>query len=221
MVRQSDFKEFFDAHGKKLIFALVIIVLAVVLVVQYVENRKALAQETAQKLGGALALVYSGNDSLALEELNRQMPSLSGLALAKASLLAGNIKFRAKDFDGASALFSQAASHAGSADLILGGALHGSASVLIEKGKYAEAVLALESFVKKFGQRTGNLKDRYGKNEPTDLLPTVPDALWKLTLCYRELGNAAKAKETAEKLLKIYGDKPEYAMKAQKFLASL
>ena len=49
----------------------------------------------------------------------------------------------------------------------------------------------------------------------------VADAMWKLTLVYQQQGLEAKAKNTAERLLEVYGDNQNYADKATKFLASL
>lgn len=221
--QQSEMKEFFKDHGTKILVVLVLIVAAVTGVTQYKEHAKATAQAEAAMLGQGMTFVYAGEDAAALQEFESQVNSnaLKGLALAKASLLAGNIKFRNKDFDGADKLFKVASANAGSADLILSAALHGEASVSIEKKDYAAAAKQLESFVSKFGKRTGDLEARYQKEEGADLAPTVADAYWKLALVYNALNQNDKAKATAEKLLKIYGDKPEVVAKANKFLASL
>jgi len=74
--------------------------------------------------------------------------------------------------------------------------------------------------VNKYGKRTGNLAKRYTKTEPVDKIPTVPDALWKLTLCYLETGDQENAKQTAEKLMTIYGDSQK-AADASKLLATM
>ena len=49
----------------------------------------------------------------------------------------------------------------------------------------------------------------------------VADAMWKLTLVYQQLGANDKAKNTAERILEVYGDNQQYADKAKKFIASL
>ncbi len=221
MAEHSELKDFLQEHGKKLLIVLIAIIAVIVGITQYAESQKTAAQNATAALGQAMTFVYSGEDAAALRELDAQMGSLSGLALAKASLLAGNIKFRAGDYDGANALFEKAIANAGSADLILSGALHGQASVSIEKKEYEKAASQLQAFIQKFGKRTGNLEDRYAKDEPADAVPTVPDALWKLALCYNELGKKDLAKSTAEKLLKIYGDRQDVVSKVQNFLASL
>ena len=144
--------------------------------------------------------------------------SLEGLALAKACLYAGNIKYEKGDLDGAAALFQKSLDNAGSVVLVRSAALHGLASVKMEKGDYTAAAGLLEKFVSEFGKRTGDLQDRYEKDEPVDETPMVADAMWKLTLVYDKLGQADKAKATAERLLKVYGDNMQFADKASKFL---
>ena len=49
----------------------------------------------------------------------------------------------------------------------------------------------------------------------------VADAMWKLVLVYQQQGAADKAKNTAERIVEVYGDSQLYADKAKKFLASL
>lgn len=221
MAENSELKVFLQEHGTKILATVVVVIAIVVGVTRYADSRKVANAEGAALLGKGMTLVYAEKYDEALAEFEAQMPSLSGLHLAKAALLSGNIKYRAGDFDGAGKLFETAAGNAGSATLILAGALHGSASVSIEKKDYAKAASQLEAFIDKFGRRDGDLEARYSKEEPADLVPTVSDALWKLTLCYQELGKVAEAKATAERLKKVYGDKPEVASKVDKFLASI
>ena len=146
---------------------------------------------------------------------------MTGLSYAKAALLAGNIKYKKGDFDGAAVLFQKSLDNAADVDLITAAAMHGRASVAIEKQDYASAVGLLEKFIAKYGERTGNLSDRYRKAEPVDAVPSVPDALWKLALVYQQMGANDKAKATAEKLLKVYGDSQMYVDRAKKLIASL
>lgn len=223
MAGQNDLQDFLKENGSKLIAALAVIVLIVVGVTKYNEMTKAKVAAEAAALGKAMILVYAGENSKALVELETliQSNSLSGLSLAKASLLAANIKFQNGDFDGASVLFDKAVADAGSATLIMAAAMHGQAAVSIEKKDYTKAISQLEAFIAKFGKRDGDLKARYSQEEGIDLVSTVSDAMWKLTLCYNEVGNKDKAKVVAEKLLKVYGDKPEVAAKVQKYLASI
>ena len=139
--------------------------------------------------------------------------------MAKAALYAGNIKYQSGDFDAAAVFFQKGLDNAGSVALVRSAAMHGLASVKIEKGDYSAAAGLLEKYVSEFAKRTGDKEDRFQKDEPVDEVPMVADAMWKLTLVYEQLGAADKAKKTAERILEVYGDNQAYADKAKKFLA--
>lgn len=217
----SEMKEFFIHHGAKIVTALLIVMAIVVGANKYFESQKAEAVEQANLLGTGMTQLYAGQNDEAVAEFESQINSgkLKGVALAKAALYAGNVKFGKSDLDGAEALFQKALDNAGSAPLVRSAAMHGLAAVKMDKADYAAAASLLEKFVGEFGKRTGNLQDRYQKEEPVDEVPTVADAMWKLTLVYQQLGQADKAKATAAKILKVYGDNQMIADKAQKFLA--
>ncbi|SHK89613.1 tol-pal system YbgF family protein [Fibrobacter sp. UWEL] len=219
--KNSEMKEFFANHGSKIIAAVLVVMAVVVGVNKYFEFQKSESAEQANLLGKGMSYVYAAQNDSALTEFQAQMNSgkLKGLALAKAALLSGNTMFEKGEFDAAADMFQKSLDNAGSSALIRSAAMHGLASVKIEKADYAAAASLLEKFVGEFGKRTGDLKDRYQKDEPADEVPTVADAMWKLTLVYQQLGQADKAKATAEKLLKVYGDSQNYADKAKKFLA--
>jgi TolA-binding protein len=117
-------------------------------------------------------------------------------------------------------LYKLAISNANGVEIISSAAEHGLAVVAMERQSYPEAISLLNAFVSKYGKRTGDLAKRYAKTEPVDAVPTVPDALWKLALCHFEMGDDEKTKQTAEKILKIYGDSPK-AADASKLLAIL
>ena len=93
--------------------------------------------------------------------------------------------------------------------LIYSGALHGRAAASMQKKDYAAAVSLLEELVNEFGDRTGDPEEKVEGEEVVDRSPTVPNALFKLALCYRELGQMDKAKATAEKLARIYPETRE------------
>lgn len=221
--QQSDAKEFFVANGKKLLVILVIILAGVAGVVQYKEARTAAIAAQNDLMGNAMSYLYANAKDEALAEFEAQINSgkLDGLTLAKAALFAGNLKFEKQDFDGAAAYYAKSLDNAGSSKLVSAAALHGAAAVSMEKGDFAKAASQLEKFVSEYGKRTGDLKDRYQKDEPVDEVPMVADAMWKLTLCYKNLGNNDKAKATAERILKVYGDNRTAAANASRFLASL
>ena len=223
MAENNTHKEFFVAYGSKIIIALLAVLVLVAVVVKINQSNKNDQKQQAELLGQSFNFIYEGNDDKALAELERliQNKEVTGLSYAKAALLAGNIKYKKGDFDGAAVLFQKSLDNAADVDLITAAAMHGRASVAIEKQDYASAVGLLEKFVAKYGERTGDLSDRYRKAEPVDPVPSVPDALWKLALVYQQMGANDKAKATAEKLLKVYGDSQMYADRAKKLIASL
>ena len=218
----SEIKDFFVQHGTKVIVGLVIVLVIVAGVIQIRDSRLAAAAEQAEILGKGYAFLYANDKENALTEFEAQVNAgkLNGLALAKAALFAGNIKFEKADYDGAIALFNKSIDNAGSVALVRAAAIHGLASAKMEKGDYSAAAKLLEDFVKEFGKRTGDKEDRYQKEEPVDETPLVPDAMWKLALLHKELGSNGKAKTVAERLIEIYGDNRMYADKAKKFLAT-
>lgn len=217
----NEIKDFFVAHGSKLIAVIVAVIVVVVGVVQFRDYQKAAAAEQAELLGPGMALIYAGEKDKALAEFESKMNEgkLSGVALAKAALYAANIKYEAGDFDAAAPLFQKSLDNAGSVVLVRSAAMHGLASVKMEKGDYSAAAGLLEKYVGEFAKRTGDKEDRYQKDEPVDEVPMVADAMWKLTLVYKQLGADDKAKKTAERILVVYGDNQNYADKAKKFLA--
>ena len=218
----SEIKEFFVQHGSKILVALAIVLVVVAGVVQFKDSRKAAAVEQAELLGTGLTYLYVNDKDNALSEFESKINSgkLSGLALAKAALFAGNIKYEKGDFDGAIALFQKSIDNAGSVALVRSAAMHGLASVKMEKEDYAAAANLLEKYVSEFGKRTGDKEDRFQKEEPQDETPLVPDAMWKLVLLHNELGSKNKAKSVAERLVEVYGDQTMYADRAKKFLAA-
>jgi tetratricopeptide (TPR) repeat protein len=216
-------KDFFAEHGVKIAGVFLVVVVAIAVTVHFVEARKVTDSAQAGLIGKGMNYTYTGKNDSALSEFESliQGNKVSGLALAKIALLAGNIKYQNGDMDGAAVMYQKSLDNAGSTALIRAGAMHGRAAVAMEKKDYAAAAKLLEGFVDEFGERTGDLEDRYTKEEPADLVPTVPDALWKLTLVYTEMGANDKAKASAEKILAIYGDNALYSDKAKKFLATL
>lgn len=219
----SELKAFFIQHGTKVAVAFVIVIAVIAGIIQYKDARKAAAIEQSELIGMGYTYLYAGEKDSALVEFEAKIASgkVEGLALAKISLLAGNIKFEKKDFDGAALLLQKALDNAGSVALVRSAAMHGLAAVKMEKGDFSAAANFLEKYIAEFGKRTGDLEDRYQKDEPADEVPMVADAMWKLTLVYQQLGASDKAKATAEKLLHVYGDNRAFADKAKKFLASL
>jgi tetratricopeptide (TPR) repeat protein len=214
--------DFWPRHGTKVIIVIVLVAVAVSAITQHLNASVKKEYAMAEELGKGLDYIYvgKGDSALIAFESAMQTGSLKGLPLAKAALLAGNLYLQNGGLDSAEILYKQAISGASGVEIISSAAEHGLAVVAMEKQNYTEAISLLSEFVNKYGKRTGDLAKRYTKTEPVDMVPTVPDALWKLTLCYMETNNTDKAKQTAKKLLKIYGDSPK-AADASKLLATL
>ena len=214
--------DFLPKHGTKVIIVAVLVAVAVFAVVQQKNVSLQREAEQVEELGKALDYMYVGKGDSALIALDASLQngSFKGLTLAKASLLAGNLHLQNKNLDGAEALYKSAVSSAGGVEIISSAAEHGIAVVAMERQNYPEAISLLNAFVSKYGKRTGDLAKRHAKTEPVDAVPTVPDAMWKLALCYLETGDKERAKQIAQRLLKIYGDSSK-AANAQKLLATL
>jgi len=217
------FKEdFWPNHGTKVIVILFLLAIGVFSISQKLKSSAEEEDAMAEELGKGLDYIYAGKGDSALAAFENaiQNRTLRGLPLAKAALLAGNLYLQNSNLDSAEALYKQAIHNASGIEMLASAAQHGLAVVAMERQNYSEAIVLLNEFVNKYGKRTGDLAKRYAKTEPVDKVPTVPDALWKLTLCYLETGDIAKTRQTAEKLLKIYGDSPK-AADASKLLATL
>lgn len=135
--------------------------------------------------------------------------SHSRLVQDKANLMLGQIAYSRAKYDDAIKAFSLV--NLGNTDqpLVSSGALHGLAASYIQNKNYPLAAETLEKFVSQFGKKTGRPEEKVAGNEKVDLAPTVPNALWKLTLVYRELKNTDKTKATAKKLVAIYPEARE------------
>jgi tetratricopeptide (TPR) repeat protein len=214
--------EFWPQHGTKVLVGLVLAAVAIFAIVQHLDSSAKKETAMTEELGKVLDYIYIGksDSALATFESAVQNGTLKGLPLAKAALLSGNIYLQNSRLDSAEILYKLAAKNGSGVELISSAAEHGLAVVAMERDNYAEAISLLNDFVNKYGKRTGDLAKRYAKTEPVDVVPTVPDALWKLTLCYLEIKDVDKARQTAEKILKIYGDSPK-AADASKLLATL
>ncbi len=178
-------------------------------------------QTSNRKLGQAYVfLTQEKPDSAATALVNLLNEGPGGIAEAKANLLLGKIRFGQGRFDEAAKAYQAVHVSASRHPLIASGAMHGLAASYMEKKDYAKASEILERFAKEFGNRTGSPEEKVAGKEVADPSPVVANALWKLTLCYRELKDNAKAKATAEKLTRIYPESREGA-DALRLLAQL
>ncbi|MBF0432118.1 MAG: tetratricopeptide repeat protein [Fibrobacteria bacterium] len=139
---------------------------------------------------------------------------------AKAYLLMGKAQFLQAKYDLAIASYQQVKADEKKHSLIASGALHGMAACYIQQKDFQNAIQQLERFLDTYMKQTGDMKDRSLQKEPEDLSPSVPNALWKLTLCYWQLNDKENTKVTSEKLIKIYSESEE-AQKAKRLLSIL
>ena len=91
----SDVKEFFIQHGIKVGVILLAVILVVVVIIHIQGSKIQANAAQAELLGPALVYEYTGKKDSALAEYESLIQShqLKGEYLAKAALLAGNIRF--------------------------------------------------------------------------------------------------------------------------------
>ncbi len=212
--------EFWPRFGKLTSYILAGIALAVSGIVWFNNDRVA-SQARENKLLGPVYILYSEDklDAAQTFLLDFVKTGHTRLVQDKANLLLGQIYYSKGKYDEAVKAFAsvdQSSSHA----LISSGALHGLASSYLQKKDYALAAENLEKFVSKFARKTGAPTENVEGKEVVDLSPAVPNALWKLTLAYRELKNSEKEKATAEKLSRVYPESKE-AFDAARLLAQI
>lgn len=213
--------EFVPRFGKQALMALGGVAVVVAGIVWFQGSRDASEARENKELGPAY--VYYSQD-----KLDSALAFLSGFVQRshsrsvqdKANLMLGKIHYAQGRYDEAIKAYSAVDHGAKDRPLVASGALHGLASSHIQKKDYAKAAGLLEQFVSDFGRRKGNPEERIAGKEIVDLSPVVPNALWKLALCYKEMKDTAKAKAAAEKLVKIYPESRE-AYDANKLLAQL
>ena len=169
---------------------------------QYHEKSEAAANK---KLGEAYVLLRDENLTGAEASLLGFLAANpSGIAADKANLYLGKVYYSQQRYDEALAAYAKVGKGKKATALIYSGALHGRAAASMQKKDYAGAIPLLEELVSDFGKRTGDPEENVEGEEVVDLTPNVPNALFKLALCYRELGQTDKAKAAAEKLVRAY-----------------
>lgn len=213
--------DFWPRFGKQTLYALLAIAIAIVATVWFKNDRVNQQARENKELGQAY--IYLSEDKLDSAEsflTGFLKASHSRLVQDKANLMLGQVQYSKGRYDDAIKAFSQVDLENSDQPLISSGALHGLASSQIQKKEYAKAAENLEKFVARFGRKTANPAERVAGKEVVDLSPVVPNALWKLTLSYRELKDNAKAKATAAKLIAIYPESRE-AYEAKRFLAQI
>lgn len=213
-------EEFYLRYMREIWIAVAVVVVAVGGYLAWTQY-SAKADATANKKLGE-AYVMLRNDDLrgaeaALQSFLSSGPS--GVAADKANLFLGKVYYEQQRYDEALAAYGKVKGKK-AAPLIYSGALHGRAAASMQKKDYAAAVPLLEELVEEFGERTGDPEEKLDGEEVVDRSPNVPNALFKLALCYRELGQTDKAKAAAEKLARVYPETRE-GRDAEKLLVLL
>ena len=214
-------EEFYLRYAREIWIAVAIVVIAVVGYFAWSQYSQKAEAAANKKLGEAYVLLRDENLPAAESALVGFLATNpSGIAADKANLYLGKVYYSQQRYDDAIAAYAKVGKGKKSTALIYSGALHGRAAASMQKKDYATAVTALEELVNDYGDRTGDPEENVEGEEVVDRSPTVPNALFKLALCYRELGQTDKAKATAEKLAKIYPETRE-GKDAEKLLAIL
>ena len=223
VVKSSLWDRFMDdilpRYGKQLWGALGVLLIAIAVYFLWSYNHEKSQIEENKKLGEAYVLFEKGqlaDAERALTEFLAQGPS--GLARDKGNLYLGKAYYEEQNYDKALEAYSKVRKDGKATILVYSGAMHGKAACYMQKKDYANAVQTLDEFVSLCMRRTGNPKEDLAGQEVVDLSPSVPNALWKQALCYRELGQPDKVKSVVEKLQKVYPASRE-AMDGSKLLA--
>jgi TolA-binding protein len=213
--------DFIPRFGKQALIALAAVLAVAAGSVWFKGSREASEARENKELGQAY--VYYSQDKLDSAQAFLSafvQRSHSRSVQDKANLMLGKIHYSQGRYDEAIKAYGAVDHGAKDRPLVASGALHGLASSHIQKKDYAKAAELLEKFVADFGRRKGKPEEKVAGKEIVDLSPVVPNALWKLALCYKEMKDTAKAKATAEKLVKIYPESRE-AYDANRLLAQL
>ena len=215
------FDDFWPRFGKQTSYVVLAIAVVIAAGVWWNGDRLQSQAKENKELGKAYITFSEDKYDSAESFLNSFLKaSHSRLVQDKAHLMLGQVQYAKAKYDDAIKSFSQVDLSNTSQPLVSSGALHGLASCYIQNKNYALATETLEKLVSQFGKRTGNPEEQVAGHEKVDLAPSVPNALWKLTLCYRELKNTEKEKATAQKLVKAYPESRE-SFDATRLLAQI
>lgn len=167
-----------------------------------------------------IGYVHLKNDRVdsALSAFERLGNDHSGLPVAKASLLAGNILFGRGDWKNAEARFRRAIEESKGLPLLAGGARRGLGACLIEQGRFEEAVKELESVVADYSHSPIQSIDRAKEGSSVDDLPGMSIPMWQLVLLQEKLNHKDEALKMAERLIRTYPSSEE-ANEARRWLA--
>ena len=195
--------DYYPRYAREIWIGLAVLVIAVVGYFGWSWNRERVEAKGNAALGEAYVLLRENSPAAEQALVNFLAENNSGLAADKANLYLGKLYYSQQRYSEAAATYAKVDENS-KAPLIYSGALHGQAAALMQQNDYAGAAKLLETLVDDFGKRTGKPEESLDEEQVADLAPSVPNALFKLALCYRELGQNDKAKAAAEKLVRAY-----------------
>jgi TolA-binding protein len=214
-------EDFWLRYSRQIVIAVVVVAVVGAGWLGWSTLRARSAEADNKRLGAIYVMLREENLPAAEQALNAFIATgPSTLAADKANLFLGKTLYMQQRYDEAIAAYERVGKHGKDVALLYSGALHGRAAAHMQKMEYAKAITLLDELVKTYGVRTGDPEENLVGSEAVDLTPNVPNALWKLALCHRELGQNAEAKAAAEKLLRAYPGSRE-AKDAERLLAVL
>lgn len=181
-------------------------------------SSKAKDAENHRELGVAYVYLSMGRQDSATAFLQNYLSkSRPALAVSKANLLLGKSLYMQAKYADALEAYRKVNS---SIPLLHAGSLIGQAASNMQLSDYASAEKALTTVIEKYQKETGDMQERGMGRESADVVPGLAGAMFKLGLCYQQLGKNEDATETFKALLKAYPNSAE-AGKAQRILAAL
>jgi TolA-binding protein len=214
-------EELWIRYARQIVIIAIVLVAAVVAWFVWKSVSASAAEADNKKLGAIYVLLREENLPAAEDALTTFLASKpSGLAADKANLYLGKTYFLQQRYDEAIAAYGAVRARGKDVALIHAGALHGLAASHMQKAEYSQAVEALNKLIGTYGARTGAPQEALEGREVADFAPSVPNALWKLALSQRELGQNGEAKAAAERLVRTYPETRE-ARDAEKLLTLL
>lgn len=214
-------EEMWIRYARQIVIAAVVIVVAIAAWFAWKSVSARAEEADNKKLGAIYVLLREENLPAAEEALTGFIAgNPSGLAADKANLFLGKTYYLQQRYDEAISAYGAVGKRGKDVALLHAGALHGLAAAHMQKGEYTQAVEALNDLIDGYATRTGAPEEKLVGQEVVDLAPNIPNALWKLVLCQRELGETDDAKANAERLVRVYPGSRE-AQDAEKLLAIL
>lgn len=174
--------------------------------------------EANRLLGRGFVHLQNNRPDSALVAFDKLGSDHSGLPVAKASLLAGNLLFKKGDWKNAEARFRRAIEEAKGLPILDGGARRGLAACLVEQERYAEAAKELETVLDRYSHVPVDPIAREKPDAPVDDLPGLSLPMWQLVLVKDKLNQKAEAEKLAERLLRTYAGSEE-ASEARRWFA--